>query len=169
MHRSQVLYREAAETDCPQLIRVHYAAVQALASSHYPAEVLAAWSPPPDEARRIWLAGVLAQEGVLCTVDAAPDGELVGFCIAAPEQSLLRAIYVHPACAGRGIGRGLLQRAEAQCRQRGVAALWLNASYNAQAFYVSCGYEAVGPVTYPLSAEASMGAIRMVKHVGSAA
>lgn len=97
---SQVLYREAVETDCPQLVGVHYAAVRSSAANHYPAEVLAAWLPPPDEARHRWLAGILAQEAVLCTVATAPDGQRVGFCIAAPEQSLLRAIYVHPAFAG---------------------------------------------------------------------
>src|SRR5690606_7410382 len=128
-------------------------------SGHYPQNVLAAWSPPPDEERRRWLADLIAQDGVLCTIAAVPDQQLVGFCIAVPQQSLLRAIYVHPAFAGREIGRGLLQRAEAQCRDHGVQSLWLNASYNAEAFYVRCGYVATGPTTYALSEETSMGAI----------
>lgn len=161
-----VLYRKAVSTDCPDLVAVHYAAVHALASDHYPDEVLAAWSPAPDEARHNWLAGVLVQEAVLCTVATAPDGELIGFYIAAPEQSLLRAIYVHPAFSRHGIGRGLLERAQAECRALGVTSLWVNASYNAEVFYLSCGYEAVDPVTHPLSQQASMGAIRMVKHLG---
>lgn len=164
-----VLYRKAVSTDCPELVGVHYAAVQALAAGYYRDEVLAAWSPAPDEVRYSWLAGVLAQDAVLCTVAAAPDGTLVGFSIAAPEDSLLRAIYVHPTFARRGIGRGLLERAQTECRALGVTSLWLNASYNAEAFYLSCGYEAVGPVTYPLSEKTSMGAVRMVKHLEAAA
>ncbi|GHA76678.1 GNAT family N-acetyltransferase [Cognatilysobacter bugurensis] len=168
MLHSQILYREALESDCPELVGVHYAAVQALASGHYSADVLAAWSPEPDEARYRWLAGVIGQEGVLCTV-AEAGGQPVGFCIAAPEQALLRALYVHPAAAGSGVGRGLLQHAEQGCRARGVASLWLNASYNAEAFYVRCGYEPAGPVTYPLSEQVSMCAARMVKHLAPAA
>jgi len=35
------------------------------------------------------------------------------------------------------------------------------------AFYVSCGYKPVGPVTYPLSDETSMGATRMVKSLAT--
>ena len=169
MSPSQIVYREAIQTDCPHLVGIHYAAVQALASGHYPADVLVAWSPPPDQARCDWLAGLLAQDSVLCSVAAAPDGQLAGFCIAAPGQSLLRAIYVHPAFAGSGVGRRLLQRAEAQCRDRGVEVLTLNASYNAVAFYVSCGYGVVGPVDHPLSDGTSMGAIRMVKDLKVAA
>lgn len=165
----QVLYRKALESDCPELVGVHHAAVQALARGHYPDKVLAAWSPAPDEARFRWLAGVLAEEAVLCPVAEAPDGRLLGFCIASPEQSLLRAIYVHPAFAGSGVGRGLLDRVHVECRALGVTSLWLNASYNAEAFYRGCGYEVVGPVTYPLSEEASMGAIRMVRYLGAAA
>ena len=169
MQSFEIVYREAAEADVPRLVGVHYAAVQTLAAAHYPAEVIAAWSPPPDEARHAWLAGVLAQEATLCVVATEPGGQILGFCIAAPGESLLRAIYVHPAQAGRGIGRALLQQAEARCKQRGVRTLWLNASYNAETFYVSCGYEATGPVTYALSEDTSMGAIRMVKHLATAA
>jgi len=151
------------------MVGLHYAAVHALAAGHYSAEVLAAWSPPPDEARLRWLAGVISQTFTLCSVAAAPDGQLLGFFIAVPGESLLRAIYVHPAYAGCGIGRGLLQRAEAQCRDQGAVSLRLNASYNAEAFYSGCGYEAIGPVSYPLSEEISMGAISMVKHLQAAA
>lgn len=165
MHQSQILYRKATESDCSHMVGVHYAAVQALAASHYSAEVLAAWSPPPDEARHRWLTGVIAQDSVLCSVATAPDGQLLGFFIAVPNESLLKAIYVHPAYAGCGIGRGLLQRAEVQCKDHGAASLKLSASYNAEAFYISCGYETIGPVSYPLSEEISMGAISMVKYL----
>jgi hypothetical protein len=61
------------------------------------------------------------------------------------------------------------QRTEAQCRDRGVHSLRLNASYNAVAFYISCGYEAVGPFSYPLTEQVSMDAVSMVKYLGAAA
>jgi putative acetyltransferase len=143
MSPSQIVYRKAVETDSAKLVEVHYAAVRTLASEHYGTDVLSAWSPTPDEARHRWLAGVIAQDAVLCTVATTSDGEEAGFCIVAPDEALLRAIYVHPAFAGRGIGRGLLQRSEAHCQSCGVEELWLNASYNAEAFYLSCGYTAL--------------------------
>lgn len=104
----QILYRKAGETDCADCVWLHYAAVHALASGHYPGEVIAAWSPAPDAARYSWFAGVIAQAAVLCTVAEAPDRMLVGFSIAAPEQALLRAIYIHPAFTGSGIGEAWL-------------------------------------------------------------
>ncbi len=42
MSPSQIVYRKAVEMDSPELVEVHYAAVQALASGHYAADVVAA-------------------------------------------------------------------------------------------------------------------------------
>ncbi len=143
------------------MVDVHYAAVQAIGREHYPDDVLSAWSPPPDAGRRNWLADLIGQTSTLGTVAVAD--EIVGFCIAIPTQGLLKALYVHPDFTGQGIGQGLLQRTEARCRDLGLEALELNASYNAAAFYRRSGYEALGPVAQDLTDTVVMGAIRMVK------
>jgi putative acetyltransferase len=157
------VYRPALPGDVPAMIGVHYAAVQAVDRRHYSDDVLAAWSPPPDASRRDWLAGLISRDSTLCTVAVSANEVIVGFCIALPEQGLLKALYVHPDFAGEGIGQGLLQLKEEQCRDLGLVALEVNASLNAAAFYRRNGYEALGPVSQHLTDTVVMGATRMVK------
>lgn len=151
------------------MIDVHHAAVQAVDRRHYSDEVLAAWSPPPDASRRHWLAGLISRDSTLCTVAVSGDEAIVGFCIALPEDALLKALYVHPGIAGQGIGQGLLREMEARCRALGLEALELNASHNAAAFYRRCGYEAKSPVAQLLTETVSMAATRMVKQLSGLA
>lgn len=160
MNLPHISYRPAVANDARGMVDVHYAAVHAIGREHYPDDVLSAWSPPPDAGRRDWLADLIRQTSTLATVAVAD--EIVGFCIALPAQALLKALYVHPDFTGQGIGQALLQRTEAQCRNLGLEAVELNASYNAAAFYRRCGYEALGPVDQPLTDTVVMGAIRMV-------
>jgi putative acetyltransferase len=156
-----ISYRPARADDAPALIDVHHAAVRAIDRRHYSDEVFAAWSPPPDASRSDWLADLIRQHSTLCLV-AIPVGKAIaGFCIALPEQALLKALYVHPGMAGQGIGQRMLREIEARCRALGLESLELNASHNAEHFYRRCGYEARGPVTQPLTASVSMAATRM--------
>lgn len=151
------------------MVDMHYAAVQAVDRRHYSDDVLAAWSPPPDASRRDWLAALVSRDSTLCTVAVSGAESIVGFCIALPEQALLKALYVHPSFAGLGIGKRLLREMEARCRALGLGALELNASYNAEDFYRRCGYEVQGPVTQPLTDTVFMGATRMVKQLAGIA
>jgi len=157
--------RPAVPGDAAAMVEVHHAAVTAVDRRHYGDEVLAAWSPPPDSSRHAWLADLIGQASTLCTVAVADDGTIVGFCIALPEQALLRALYVHPACNGQGVGRELLRDMEARCRALGVKVLELNASHNAEAFYRRCGYETLEPVEQPLTDTVALPATRMVKRL----
>jgi GNAT superfamily N-acetyltransferase len=165
MSTPRISHRRAVAGDAAAMVEVHHAAVQAVARRHYDEEVLAAWSPPPDSRRRDWLADLIGQASALCTVAVADGGAIVGFCIALPEQALLRALYVHPACNGLGVGRELLGDMEARCRALGVEALELNASRNAEAFYQRCGYETLGQVEQPLTGTLTMPATRMIKQL----
>jgi ribosomal protein S18 acetylase RimI-like enzyme len=169
MNSPRISYRLALPGDAPAMIDVHYAAVQAVDRRHYSDDVLAAWSPPPDASRRDWLAGLVSQESTLCTVALSGDEAIVGFCIAIPGHALLKALYVHPAFAGHGIGEALLREMEARCRALGLESLELNASYNAAAFYRRCGYEERGPIAQPLTDTVSMEAIRMAKQLAGRA
>jgi len=165
MSALRISHRLAVASDAAAMVEVHHAAVQAVDRRHYGDEVLAAWSPPPDSRRRDWLADLIAQASTLCTVAVADDGTIVGFCIALPEQALLKALYVHPDCNGQGIGQALLQEMEKRCRALGIEVLELNASHNAEAFYRRCGYETRGPVEQPLTDTVAMPATRMTKQL----
>lgn len=58
---------------------------------------------------------------------AERDGELAGGIVLVPKEGflLLANVAVHPACAGLGIGRALIERAEADCRRLGLRELRL--------------------------------------------
>ncbi len=163
MSTARFTLRPAAAGDAAAMVDVHYAAVQAIDRRLYSDEVLAAWSPTPEESRRAWLADLVGRDTTLSLVAVSASAAIVGFCIALPGEALLKSLYVHPACSGQGIGQALLRQVEARCRALGVAVLELNASHNAVTFYRRCGYEARGPVVQPLSAVASMEATRMAK------
>jgi GNAT superfamily N-acetyltransferase len=167
MSAPRISHRPAVASDVAAMVEVHHAAVQAVDRRHYGDEVLSAWSPPPDSRRRGWLADLIGQASTLCTAAIADDRAIVGFCIALPEQALLKALYVHPGFAGQGIGQGLLREMESRCRALGLESLELSASHNAAAFYLRCGYEAHGPVVQPLTDTVSMGAVRMVKRLAA--
>lgn len=169
MSAPRITLRPAVPGDAAAMVEVHHAAVQAVDRRHYSDEVLAAWSPPPDARRRDWLADLINQPSTLCTVAVVDDGVIVGFCIALPEQALLKALYVHPACKGQRIGQALLQEIEERCRAVGIEALELNASHNAEAFYRRCGYRPQGAVTQPLTGAVSMAATRMIRKLAATA
>ena len=165
MDASQHEVRAARVEDAEALVRLHFDAVHEGAANAYPAEVLDAWSPPPDERRFAWMRGQIAAGQNRVLVAEAPDGSVSGFCIFGIPEGLIRAIYVVPAAAGRGIGRRLLQSAEREIAAGGASRARLNASKNALSFYRSAGYLAVCAATQELADGTRMDCIEMVKDV----
>jgi putative acetyltransferase len=56
----------------------------------------------------------------------------------------LEGLYTDPDFASRGIGTELLDLLEASMRQRGIPAVFAEASANAEQFYLRRGYEPTG-------------------------
>ena len=59
----------------------------------------------------------------------------------------LEGLYTDPELAGRGVGTELLGLLEALMRARGIAAIIMESSANAEEFYRRRGYEPVGQRT----------------------
>jgi endonuclease YncB( thermonuclease family) len=88
------------------------------------------------------------------TFVAELDNEVVGFASAgrsrdeeAANEGELYAIYLHPSCWDRGIGRALLERAEQSMREYGFerAILWvLEGNERGERFYRAAGWERHG-------------------------
>jgi GNAT superfamily N-acetyltransferase len=99
--------------------------------------------------QQMWREG-LAREPRLgsATFVAELDGEVVGFAsmgAARDEDGVgeLYAIYAHPSCWGRGVGRALIKRAEQSLRAAGFreALLWvLEGNERAERFYRAAGW-----------------------------
>ncbi|MBN1438533.1 MAG: GNAT family N-acetyltransferase [Anaerolineales bacterium] len=81
---------------------------------------------------------------------AADDGGRVVGCVllAFPGGGTadLRQMAVDPACRGRRIGAGLMERAERTARERKLSKVTLCARLFARGFYERLGYRALGKV-----------------------
>jgi ribosomal protein S18 acetylase RimI-like enzyme len=112
------------------------------------------------ERRRTVYADILEEGGVLFMADQ--DSELVGFALCEQEQGgsptwewpeeflSIVDLVVLPANRGQGLGDALLDAVEAEARERGVAALDVNAAAPnelARRFYERHGYR-LDLVTY---------------------
>lgn len=68
--------------------------------------------------------------------------------ISEPADGGVRAVYVDPEFARRGVGTALLERLEREARERDLDTLGLLASVNAVPFYERNGYDRVTETTF---------------------
>ena len=91
----------------------------------------------PDDTRyRKWL-------GTRVLVVAVDANQVVGFAQFHPERAAIEAMHVLPEFTRKGIGTMLVQSIETQAIQRGLNAVDVEASTNAEQFYLRCGYTKV--------------------------
>jgi putative acetyltransferase len=159
---AEVIVRAAVATDAAGIIEVHHAAVHQTASSWYPPEILDNWSRQPDEGRYQQMRNVIADGDELVLVAEDVSG-VCGFGAIVPRLSELRAVYVRPSVGRRGIGSGILASLEQLALDRGVSELQLDASINAETFYVRAGYEILSRGVHRLRSGHEMACIRMKK------
>ena len=67
------------------------------------------------------------------------------------DAARVRAFFVHPNWARRGIGRVLLERCEAEARAYGFRSVELVATLSGHRLYSVCGYRGDERVEYPLA------------------
>lgn len=123
--------RPAEIDDAPAVWEAHVSAIRILCCGSYTPEQIEGWAGPrkPDDYldpisnRRMFVAEV--------------EGRVVGFAEFLREE--VRAVYVHPDFARKGIGRALFQRIVEEMRARNVEKAWLNASLTSVPFYSAMG------------------------------
>lgn len=159
-----VRVRTARPADAEAVCAVHGASVRGLGPEAYDDEQVAAWDHDrdPDDYP-------LSEPGVTFVVAEAvgeraaagttqPDG-LLGFAELRPvggdyfervpdDYGEVRAVYVHPDAAGKGVGDRLLGRLERAARRVGRPGLGLHASLNAVGFYEQAGYDRLEDLTH---------------------
>jgi GNAT superfamily N-acetyltransferase len=106
--------------------------------------------------------GGWSRRRALFGADGAPGRE-AGRLDPAREAARIRAFFVHPAWARRGIGRRLLARSEAAARAHGFAAAELLATLPGQRLYRACGYVAGAPIRHPLGGGLTLELVPMRK------
>lgn len=79
----------------------------------------------------------------------------------ATDAARIRAFFVHPSSARRGLGRRLLAHCEAAAKAAGFRRAELMATLPGRPFYAALGYEAFESVDHPLPGAEPVRFIRM--------
>lgn len=81
----------------------------------------------------------------------------------AVDPAIMRAFYVHPDWARRGIGRMLLEASEQAAQAEGFSRFELVATLTGMPLYVAAGYREQEPIAIPLPDGVVIDAVRMTK------
>jgi GNAT superfamily N-acetyltransferase len=84
------------------------------------------------------------------------------------DNARIRAFFVHPDWARRGIGSRILAACEEAAREAGFSGFELGATITGERLYTARGYESIGRIEVPLGNGASLPIIRMSKSHGRA-
>jgi GNAT superfamily N-acetyltransferase len=144
---------------------IHHKAVRASAAD-YPTEVIEAWAPLP------------ITDDQLEATRANPDGEIriaalsnktiVGIGAVISDRRELRACYVSPEAAGKGVGRAIVAKLEAIAWRQGARFLTVESTLTAQPFYERLGYKALRRSGRLLPSGVPIACIEMHKRLWSA-
>jgi putative acetyltransferase len=113
------------------------AAIRGLAATHYDRDALASWVVPITDGT---LADLARNPDREIRLIAELDGRPAGIGALVIDRAELRACYVQPGSARRGVGTALVRAIERLAVDSGLTHLALVASLNAEGFYVRLGY-----------------------------
>jgi putative acetyltransferase len=139
---------------------VHGRAIRGLAAQHYSPEVIAAWAGTITDER---IQSFLKNPQNEIRLIAELDGQPVGLGVVVINNSELRACYVVPEAARKGVGSAVVREIERIARQHGLSRLDLDASVNAEPFYASLGYEVVERGEHVPHGGQPMASVKMTK------
>ena len=82
------------------------------------------------------------------------------------EPAKIRAFFVHPQWARKGIAQAILARCEAEARAAGFRSLELMATLPGVKFYLACGYEESPQFDYEMPSGGTLSLVPMRKELG---
>jgi putative acetyltransferase len=153
--------REMLKEDARVFLEVLHAAVRGIAAKDYPPEVVEDWAPLPVTEESV--ERVLANPDGEIRLVAEIDDVIVGIGSLVVANRELRACYVAPAAARKGVGSALIREIEHIARDHGLAYLQLDSSVTAEAFYLHHGYSVGQRGEHTLRSGRSMACIKMEK------
>lgn len=121
-----------------RFLQIHRESVRGIAAKDYPTAVIDAWAPLPiteDMVERF-----LSNRDQEIRWIAEIDGQPVGIGALVLSNAELRACYVVPHAARRGVGRALVAEIERTAREHGLTYLRVTSSVTAEPFYAALGY-----------------------------
>ena len=172
--------RVATREDLPSIERVMRASMAALSRGFYDDVQSAAavrWIAVPDrqlvddgtyyvveEEGRVIACGGWSARTKLFTGTSEQDAA-EGWLDPQRDAARIRAMFVDPAHARRGLGRLILETSERAARDAGFTTFELMATLPGVPLYEACGYVAVEPATLTLPDGTQLGALRMRRRV----
>ena len=130
-----ITIRAGTPADAEAIYTLHRRSILAVGLAFYTEAEVANWAHGLVPER---YASAMSEKGehYLLAIDEA--GKINGFCSFKDDQ--VRGLYVDPSCAGSGIGRALLHRAEAEIIAAGHKSVRVQASISGRPFYEAQGY-----------------------------
>lgn len=157
-----VIIRPMQEDEARGFLEIHHASVRGLAVNDYPPSVIDAWAAPITNER---LEHFLQNRDNEIRLIAEADGVPVGIGALVVANSELRACYVLPTAARRGVGSALVTELERLAREHGLDHLTLESSITAEPFYAGLGYRIEKRGEHRIAPGVSMAAITMRKEL----
>lgn len=140
---------------------VHAQSIRGLATDYYPPEVIDAWCVPANEDT---VTAFMKNADNELRLFAEMDGKVVGLAALVLDCSELRACYVLPEAARKGVGTALVREMERRAAVHHLDHLELLSSINAEPFYAALGYESEGPTAHNVRGH-PMAAVKMSKRL----
>jgi GNAT superfamily N-acetyltransferase len=179
-----ILIRPAVPADIPVLRELIDASVRGLQAEDYsPAQIEAALKTVYGVDSRLIADGTY----FVAEIEASENAEIVGCggwskrrtlfggdrwsgrhdALLDPKEDAakIRAFFVHPAWARRGIGSMILEACESAAKSAGFTRLEMGATLSGVPFYKAKGYEALENLDVALGNGESMTVVRMAKQV----
>lgn len=156
-----ITVRQMRPDESRLFLTLHSRSVRGLAAGHYSPQVIDAWTVPlTDENVRSFEDNPDEEIRLIAELDGQPAG--LGALVIASDE--LRACYVVPEAAQKGVGTALVREIERLAREHGITELHLHASLNAEPFYTRLGYRAEGHTELVLRGQ-PMEAVKMSKRL----
>jgi GNAT superfamily N-acetyltransferase len=172
------MIRKAVVDDLPQIERVMRASMASLGRGFYDERQLASalrYISVPDrgliedgtyfvveEDGQIVACGGWSRRKKLYSGPASEDA-VSGWLDPLADAARVRAMFVDPAYARRGLGRQILEASEADALRAGFTRFELMATLPGVPLYEVCGYRAVEPVTVELPDGVTLPCLRMTR------
>src|SRR5262245_18040140 len=157
-----VRVRSMRPEDARRFLEIQSASVRGLAAKDYPPSVIEAWASPTTEGV---VERFLANPDEEIRLIAEVDGQAVGIGGIVVAGSELRACYVAPDAARRGVGTAIVAEIERIAREQELDHLHLEASVTAEPFYLALGYQVESRHAFVLRNGVAMAAVQMSKQL----
>jgi predicted N-acetyltransferase YhbS len=180
----EFIIRIATDTDVPAIERLIPLSARALQAPYYSvAQINAALGPVFAVDRQLIADGtyfVVEASGQIVGCGGwsrrlaayggghAKAGETIGELDPRRDAARIRAFFVHPDFARRGIGRMLLRECEEALRLTGFTEAMMVATLAGEPLYASAGYEVIERYDIEVPAGEKLPAVRMRKRFGPA-